>query len=66
MSGDTAGNFEKLFSKVAKVNQAHGPFAALLCVGSFFGKAGKLSDRNHAMDRRPGMFFGRVVIVGLS
>ena len=35
--GDVSGNFTKIFDRVQKVNSAHGPFTALLCVGKFFG-----------------------------
>lgn len=35
--GDVLGHFRTIFSKVQQVNQQHGPFAALFCVGCFFG-----------------------------
>ncbi len=37
MSGDCKGRHASLFGKVAALNASHGPFAALFCVGQFFG-----------------------------
>jgi hypothetical protein len=41
VSGDVEGNFAALFARVGKVHASKaGPFHALLCVGSFFGRKG--------------------------
>lgn len=37
--GDVRGQFKKLFSRIAKVHKAHGPFDAVFCVGTFFADA---------------------------
>lgn len=37
VSGDCKGRHASLFAKVASLNASHGPFAALFCVGQFFG-----------------------------
>ena len=42
VSGDVDGNFAALFTRVGKAHASKaGPFHALLCVGSFFGRKGK-------------------------
>ena len=37
ISGDVRGRHAALFGKVDALNKSHGPFAALFCVGQFFG-----------------------------
>lgn len=47
MSGDVDGHFAALFARVSKAHTSKaGPFHALLCVGSFFGRkgAGELAE----------------------
>eukprot|EP00873_Tetraselmis_striata_P042256 jgi/Tetstr1/462520/TSEL_007509.t1 len=47
ISGDCGGKLTAMFKRVASVNKSNGPFAALLCVGSFFqpsDPAGDTSD----------------------
>eukprot|EP00854_Cymbomonas_tetramitiformis_P017841 gene17841-21245_t len=44
VSGDVKGQFKKLFSSVDKVNKKAGPFAALFCVGQFFGATGETDE----------------------
>jgi len=34
--GDVNGQFDRLFTKVAQVNEKHGPFTCLLCTGKFY------------------------------
>lgn len=38
LAGDVNGKFDALFKRVIAVNTSNGPFAALLCVGSFFSE----------------------------
>ncbi|CAH1394232.1 unnamed protein product [Nezara viridula] len=44
VAGDVRGNFKVLFSKVEKSINKCGPFAFLLCTGSFFGKTPNLLE----------------------
>jgi|LakMenEpi03Aug12_release.lakeMendotaPanAssembly.Ray.scaffolds.fasta_scaffold3043535_1 hypothetical protein len=40
LAGDVDGKIDALFKRVNTVNASNGPFAALLCVGSFFKAEG--------------------------
>jgi hypothetical protein len=40
LAGDINGKFDALYKRVNTVNASNGPFAALLCVGSFFNAEG--------------------------
>ncbi|XP_014274169.1 CWF19-like protein 1 isoform X2 [Halyomorpha halys] len=44
VAGDVRGNFKVLFSKVKKSINKCGPFAFLLCTGSFFGETPNFSE----------------------
>lgn len=42
VTGDIHGNFHSLFTRVGKVHSSkNGPFHALLCVGTIFGRKGE-------------------------
>lgn len=41
VSGDTKGRFDTLFQGAKRANDKAGPFAALFCVGQFFGPSGR-------------------------
>ncbi len=40
LAGDINGKIDALYKRVNTVNASNGPFAALLCVGSFFNAEG--------------------------
>eukprot|EP00049_Salpingoeca_infusionum_P024059 m.14636 g.14636 ORF g.14636 m.14636 type:complete len:554 (+) comp6381_c0_seq2:115-1776(+) len=42
--GDVDGKVKQLYKRVKKVNASNGPFDAVLCCGSFFGRDGSVDD----------------------
>lgn len=43
VAGDVQGRLTQLFDRVAAVNDKHGPFHAVFCVGDFFGAVDELA-----------------------